>query len=269
MQDERISIVETAKARTNLATIEDATRRKLGSSGNSAIVSIQPEVIKAQDELNKAIEKENALKYENIDIVKRLTIATIEFLGLRNKVNQQQSAADAAAQAAAAEYEKGFDKIQDRRKELLDPTTKIRDVKVEETINNFKKLFEYTGSAIALAAQRKKIEEELQKTVEKTIGQTKVHAAAQATLIAYQKAVNSGQTNFKEILKDILPFLDIFAKKVDDSVRAPVFRPYTDAALAGFIELKSKVDASETSIKRANMELSDHYECVLKIQIFC
>ena len=257
MQDERISIVETAKARTNLATIEDATRRKLGSSGNSAIVSIQPEVIKAQDELNKAIEKENALKYENIDIVKRLTIATIEFLGLRNKVNQQQSAADAAAQAAAAEYEKGFDKIQDRRKELLDPTTKIRDVKVEETINNFKKLFEYTGSAIALAAQRKKIEEELQKTVEKTIGQTKVHAAAQATLIAYQKAVNSGQTNFKEILKDILPFLDIFAKKVDDSVRAPVFRPYTDAALAGFIELKSKVDASETSIKRANMELSD------------
>ena len=171
-------------------------------------------------------------------------------------IAQQSSSLSVFATAQKA-LEKGFDDIEKRRKEIIDPSAKIRDTKVEEMSNDLKKLFDASQGNIDVTSRRAAIEKVLQIAQEKTAAGTKAHALATAALAMFQKHTITSSEDLAKAYSNLMPEFQKMWQSIDRSLRAPAPRPYTDAALKGFIDLKSAIDSADIAIKIANLTLSD------------
>ena len=186
---------------------------------------------------------------------------------LNNKVEGGTKATSKAAQQAAAEVnarttaEKGYEDfltdIVKRRKELIEPGSGLKDTRTEAAINNLKALAAVTGNMETQTSGWMVVEKQLKDTVAKSAVGSQTYTKA---LIAQQfvtALLASGTKDFKKGLEDLNPLLKALGIAMEQSVKVATFKPYTDAAEAAFVKLKSIITSSEQGIRLIDMQLAD------------
>jgi hypothetical protein len=247
----RIAMLDKIKTAEDAAGGARANRDYLRSQ-NSPVASEQAntKVVAADKE---AAEARNRLT----DSTKELDAAGVKLLDNNKARLEQSQSLDAATLKSSAVITKGWEDVEKRRKEIADPTSKIKDVKVEEMRTNLVKLFDMTGSVMQQEGRRKIILDSLTDAQKNTVEGTKSHAKAVLLLNIYTASLEKNDKDLIKTLADVKDAMDELFGAVEKSLKQAPFRAYTDAAEAGFIKLKAEINKTGLDIKRTDMEIAN------------